>query len=88
MKEDYEKKTAKEMLNLVEEYIRISDKKPIAEKLNKIADEVYYKKRNEVSQRMVDVALALHSFTQACLAGGRFQDFEEFVPDLKEIIEN
>ena len=87
VKENYEKATAKQMLSLVEQYISASDKKPIAERLNKIADEVYYKRRNEVSQKMIDLALALHSFTQAALSGGRFQDFEEFVPDLREIIE-
>ncbi|MEK6897869.1 MAG: hypothetical protein AABX28_00760 [Nanoarchaeota archaeon] len=87
MKNDYEKKTAKQMLELVEKYISSSDKKEIAEKLNKIADEVYYKNKAKVSQNMIDVSLALHSFTTACLAGGRFQDLEEFVPDLKEIIE-
>ena len=86
-KENYEKTKAKEMLALVEQYISAQDKKPIAEKLNKIADEIYYKKRSEVSQAMIDVSLALHSFTKAALSGGRFQDFEEFVPDLREIIE-
>ena len=85
-KENYEKTKAKEMLALVEQYISAHDKKPIAEKLNKIADEIYYKKRSEVSQKMIDVALALHSFTKAGLAGSRFQDFEEFVPDLREIL--
>jgi len=86
-KEDYEKTKAKEMLSLVEQYISSSDKKPIAEKINKISDEVYYKKREMVSQKMIDVSLALHSFTKAGLAGSRFQDFEEFVPDLREILE-
>ena len=86
VKNDYEKKTAKQMLSLVEQYIKSSDKKPLAEKLNKIADDVYYKRKDSVSQRMIDVALALHSFTKAALSGGRFQDLEEFVPDLKEII--
>lgn len=86
-KEDYEKITAKQMLLLVEQYISSSDKKPFAEKLNKISDEVYYKKREKVSQKMVDIALAIHSFTKAALAGGPYQDFEEFVPDLGEILE-
>ena len=86
-KEDYEKSVAREMLSLVEQYISSSDKKQIAEKLNKIADEVYYKKKDLVSQKMIDISLALHSFTKAALSGGRFQDFEEFVPDLKEVIE-
>ena len=83
----YEKKKAKEMLELVEKYNESSDKKTYAEKLNKISDEVYYKKRTMVSQKMVDIALAIHSFTKAALAGGPYQDFEEFVPDLGEILE-
>lgn len=87
MDKNYEKKTAKEMLKLVEEYISSSDKKPLAEKLNKISGEVYYNNSEKVSQKMIDVSLALHSFTQAGLSGGRFQDFEEFVPDLREIVE-
>ena len=87
-KENYEKTKAKEMLSLVEQYISSSDKKPFAEKLNKIADEVYYNNSEKVSQKMIDVALALHSFTQAALSGGRFQDFEEFVGDLREILES
>jgi len=87
-KEDYEKKVAKEMLSLVQKYNGGSDKKPFAEKLNKISDEVYYKKREKVSQKMVDIALAIHSFTKAALAGGPYQDFEEFVPDLGEILES
>ena len=82
----YEKKKAKEMLELVEKYNEGSDKKTYAEKLNKISDEVYYKKRTMVSQKMVDIALAIHSFTKAALAGGPYQDFEEFVPDLGEVI--
>ncbi|MBI4116556.1 hypothetical protein HY449_02325 [Candidatus Pacearchaeota archaeon] len=85
-KNDYEKKTAKEMLNLVEQYIKSQDKKPFAEKLNKLSNDVYYKNQSRVSQKMIDLSLAIHSFTQACLSGGRFQDLEEFVPDLKEII--
>ncbi|MEK6760737.1 MAG: hypothetical protein AABX93_02325 [Nanoarchaeota archaeon] len=83
----YEKKVAKEMLLLVEKYNESSDKKPAAEKLNKLSDEVYYKNRPKVSQKMVDIALAIHSFTKAGLAGGPYQDFEEFVPDLGEILE-
>ena len=86
-KENYEKTTAKAMLALVEQYISASDKKPVAEKLNKIADDVYYKKLGNVSQKMIDISLALHSFTKAGLSGGRFQDFEEFVEELREIIE-
>ena len=88
MDKNYEKKTAKEMLSLVEKYNESQDKKEFAEKLNKISDEVYYKKRKLVSQNMVDVSLAIHSFTKAALAGGPFQDFSEFVPDLMGIIED
>ena len=88
MDKSYEKKMAKEMLSLVEKYNEALDKKPYAEKLNKISDEVYYKKRASVSQNMVDISLAIHSFTKAALAGGPYQDFEEFVPDLGEIIES
>lgn len=87
VKEDYEKKTAKEMLALVEEYIGSPNKKPIAEKLNKISGDVYYNNRSKVSQKMIDISLALNSFTQAGLSGGRFQDFEEFVEDLKGILD-
>ena len=87
MDKAYEKKVAKEILSLVEKYNEASDKKSYAEKLNKISDEVYYKKRTQVSQKMVDISLAIHSFTKAALAGGPYQDFEEFVPDLKEVID-
>lgn len=86
MKNDYEKKTAKEMLSLVEQYIKSQDKKSLAEKLNKISGDVYYKNSSRVSQKMIDVSLAINSFTQAALSGGRFQDFEEFVGDLREIV--
>jgi len=87
MDKAYEKKVAKEILSLVEKYNEASDKKSYAEKLNKISDEVYYKKRTQVSQKMVDISLAIHSFTKAALAGGPYQDFEEFVPDLGEVID-
>ena len=36
---------------------------------------------------MIDVALAVHSFTQAAMSGGHFQDLDEFVLDLEEIAE-
>jgi len=87
MDKSYEKKVAKEMLSLVEKYNESQDKTSYAEKLNKISDEVYYKNRSKVSQKMVDISLAIHSFTKAALAGGPYQDFEEFVPDLGEILE-
>ena len=86
-KDDYEKMKAKEILSLVEQYISSSDKKPIAEKLNKISGDVYYKNKDKDSQEMIDLSLAINSFTQAALSGGRFQDFEEFAEDLRGIIE-
>lgn len=85
--EKYEKEKAKEMLALINEYTNGNDKREVNKKLNQISDELYYKKRNLISQKMIDVALALHSFTQAAMSGGHFQDLEEFVPDLKEIID-
>lgn len=88
MDKNYEKQTAKEMLSLIEKYISSSDKKSLTEKLNKISGEVYYKNSEKVSQKMIDVSLAINSFTQAALSGGRFQDFEEFVGDLREVIES
>ena len=87
MDKNYEKKTARQMLDLIEQYIKSSDKKPLAEKLNKISGDVYYKNKDKVSQEMIDLSLAINSFTQAALSGGRFQDFEEFADDLREIIE-
>jgi len=87
MDKNYEKKTAKEMLSLVEKYNESEDKKEISERLHKISGDVYYKNRGKASQKMVDVALAINSFTQAGLSGGKFQDFDEFVQDLMGIIE-
>ena len=81
----YEKEKAKEMLALINEYAASSDKKNVNEKLNKLAEELYYKKREIISQKMIDLALAVHSFTQAAVSGGHFQDLEEFIPDLEEI---
>mgnify|MGYP001568952658 FL=1 len=87
MDKKYEKEKAKEMLILINEYINNKDKKEINKKLNILSDELYYKKRNLISQKMIDVSLAVHSFTQAAMSGGHFQDLDEFVPDLEEIIE-
>lgn len=86
MDKKYEKEKAKEMLDLINYYINNKDKKEVNKKLNILADELYYKKRNLISQKMIDVALAVHSFTQAAMSGGHFQDLDEFVPDLNEIV--
>lgn len=83
---EYEKTKAKEMLTLINEYTDSSNKKPVNEKLNKLSDELYYKKREILSQKMVDVALAVHSFTTAAMSGGHFQDLSEFIIDLEEVI--
>ncbi|MEK6871403.1 MAG: hypothetical protein AABX16_00700 [Nanoarchaeota archaeon] len=84
----YEKEKAKELLALVNEYTSSNNKKEINAKLNDIAGELYYKKRLVISQAMIDVALAVHSFTQAAMSGGHFQPLDEFVSDLEEIIKN
>lgn len=85
MDKNYEKEKAKEMLALIDEYTNSSNKKLVNEKLNKLADELYYKNKHLISQKMIDVSLAVHSFTQAAMTGGHFQDLDEFVPDLEEI---
>ncbi|MEK6872558.1 MAG: hypothetical protein AABW90_00920 [Nanoarchaeota archaeon] len=82
----YEKEKAKEMLALISEYTNSSNKKSVNEKLNRLSDELYYKKREILSQKMVDVALAVHSFTTAAMSGGHFQELDEFVPDLDEVV--
>ncbi|MEN9625933.1 MAG: hypothetical protein RL557_261 [archaeon] len=82
----YEKEKAKEMLVLIKEYTEYSNKQEINKKLNTIAEELYYRKREVLSQAMIDVALAVHSFTQAAMSGGHFQPLDEFVPDLQDII--
>lgn len=84
--EEYEKEKAVEMLKLVEEHESTPDNKEISNKIHQLADELYYKKQNILSQPMIDVALALHSFTQAAASGGPTQPLDEFIPDLKEII--
>ncbi len=83
----YEKEKAREMLALINRYIEAGDKKEINKKINLLADELYYKNRSLLSQKMIDVALAVHSFTQAAMSGGHFQDLDEFVLDLEEIAE-
>lgn len=82
----YEKEKAKEMLNLINKYINSNDKKEINKKLNQISEELYYKKREVLSQKMIDLALAIHSFTTAAMSGGHFQELDEFIVDLEEII--
>ena len=85
---EYEKEKAKEMLKLVEEHESTDNNKEISIKIHQLADELYYKKREILSQPMIDVSLALHSFTQAAMSGGPTQPLDEFIPDLKDIIEN
>ena len=82
----YEKEKAKEMLALIREYEKAKDKSSINKRLNEISDELYYKKREILSQAMIDVALAVHSFTTAAMSGGHFQPLDEFIPDLDGII--
>ncbi len=85
---NYEKEKAKEILALIGEYESSTNKAGINKKLNEISDELYYKKRDILSQQMIDVALAIHSFTTAAMSGGHFQPLDEFIPDLDEIIES
>ncbi len=85
---EYEKEKAKELLDLVNEHTGADDNKEISIKIHQLADELYYKKREVLSQPMIDVSLALHSFTQAAMSGGPSQPLDEFIPDLKDIIEN
>ena len=82
----YEKAKAQELLFLIKHYEQSADKKEINKKINLIADELYYKKREILSQAMIDVALAVHSFTQAAMSGGHFQPLDEFIPDLEGIM--
>ncbi len=84
---EYEKEKAKELLDLVNEHTGVDDNKEISIKIHQLADELYYKKRETLSQPMIDVSLALHSFTQAAMSGGPSQPLDEFIPDLNEIIE-
>ena len=84
---NYEKEKAKEMLDLINQYINAKDKKDINKKLNKLSDELYYKNQSKLSQKMIDIALAVHSFTQAGMQANYFQPLDEFVADLKEVID-
>lgn len=83
----YEKEKAKELLKLIEDYTKNNDKIKKNKEINKLADELYNKNRIIISQKMIDVALAVYSFTDAGMSGGPLQPLEEFIPDLKEIIE-
>lgn len=83
---DHEKRKAKILLDLVEQYTKASDKRDVNKKLNQLTEELYYKNRSSLSQKMIDVALSIHSFTQAASSGGHYQDLTEFIPDLREII--
>ncbi|MBS3094016.1 hypothetical protein J4456_05560 [Candidatus Pacearchaeota archaeon] len=82
----YEKEKAKEMLKLIEEYNLSKDKKSANQKLNVLSNELYYKKREVLSQAMIDVSLAIHSFTTAAMSGGHYQPLDEFIPDLQGIM--
>ena len=84
----YEKTKAKEMLSLINEYNTSKDKKSANQKLNQISDELYYKKKEILSQAMIDVALAIHSFTTAAMSGGHYQPLDEFIPDLQGIMDS
>ena len=86
MDKKFEKDMAKEILNLINQYNKLSDKKEVNKKLNELTHELYYKKQNIISQKMIDLALAILSFTTASLNGGHYQDLTEFIPDLEEII--
>ena len=86
MDKKFEKDMEKEKLNLINQYNKLSDKKEVNKKLNELTHELYYKKQNIISQKMIDLALAILSFTSASLKGGHYQDLTEFIPDLEEII--
>ena len=82
----YEKKKAKEMLTLIEQYEEAEDKKEINEDLYKLSDELYNQNREKLSQDMIDVALSVFSFTQAAMNGGPLQPLDEFMGDLRGVI--
>lgn len=86
--EIFEKQKAKELLNLINEYSKSEYKKEINKKINKLSDELYNQKKEILSQKMIDVALALFSFTEAAMSGGHFQPLDEFILDLQEIIKS
>jgi hypothetical protein len=82
----YEKEKAKVLLKLIEEYSKDQNKIQKNQEIHKISDELYNKNRAILSQPMIDVALAVYSFTEAAMSGGPLQPLDEFIPDLKEII--
>ena len=86
--EQYEKQKAQELLNLIELYEKSSDKSETNQKIFEVSDELYNRNRERLSQQMIDVALAVYSFTEAGMSGGPLQPLDEFIPDLKNIIEN
>jgi len=86
MDKEYEITKAKEMLTLVNQYEESEDKKEINENLYKLSDELYNKNRDKLSQDMIDVSLAIFSFTQAAISGGPLQPLDEFILDLNRII--
>lgn len=83
----YEKEKAKQLLKLIEEYTKDKDKTGKNKEINELSDELYNKNRTIISQNMIDVALAVYSFTEAGMSGGPLQPLDEFIPDLKEVID-
>jgi hypothetical protein len=82
----YEKEKAKELLKLIDEYTKAEDKTQKNKEINNISDELYNKNRTMISQNMIDVALALYSFSEAGMSGGPLQPLDEFIEDLKKVI--
>ena len=87
MQNKYEKEKAKELLKLIEEYTKNQNKIQKNQEIHKLSDELYNKNRAILSQPMIDVSLAVFSFTEAGMSGGPLQPLDEFIPDLKMIIE-
>jgi len=84
--EQYEQENAEQLLSLVEEYTNSEDKSESNKKIFELSDELYNKNRDRLSQPMIDVSLALYSFTEAAMSGGPLQPLDEFIPDLKRIL--
>jgi len=85
MDKKYEKQKAKELLILIDQYESTNQKKEINDDLYLLASELYHKNQTKLSQAMIDVSLAILSFTQAAKSGGHFQPLDEFITDLKMI---
>lgn len=83
----YEKEKAKEMLELIEKHEKINDNREISQKIHNLAQELYFKKQHQISQTMIDISLAVYSFTQAAASGGPTQPLDEFISDLRNVIE-